>query len=82
MGDFDGPALIVWETADRAFKPELGRRLAGALREPRYVEVPEAKTFVMLDATDRLAAEILDSFYTTVASPGLAQEAVDHQPRP
>ena len=59
LDGFDGPALVVWGGADRAFKPELGRRLAGALRDARFVELAGAKTFVMLDATDRLAAEIL-----------------------
>ena len=62
LNAFPGPALVVWGAADRAFKPALGRRLAATLRDVHHVEVPGAKTFVMLDATDRVCAEMLDRF--------------------
>src|SRR5918996_5047704 len=55
---FDGPVAIVWGGADRAFKPELGRRLQHAFRDARFVEVPGARTLLPLDAPDVLVAEI------------------------
>lgn len=58
LKDFDGPVTVVWGADDRAFKPSLGRRLAEAFRNGRFVEVPGARTFVQLDAPDVLAHEI------------------------
>lgn len=58
---FDGPVSVVWGTADRAFKPSLGRRLAEAFGNGRFVEVPGARTFVQLDAPDVLAHEIAEA---------------------
>lgn len=55
---FDGPVRLVWGTADRAFKPSLGRRLQEAFQNAEFVEVPGAKTFVQLDAPDVLAEQI------------------------
>jgi pimeloyl-ACP methyl ester carboxylesterase len=58
LGRFPGPALVLWGTADRFFKLELGRRLADTFAHGRLVEVPEAATFVPHDAPARLAREI------------------------
>lgn len=55
---FDGTTTIVWGMADRAFRPELGRRLQGAFRNATFVEVPGARTFVQLDDPDLLADQI------------------------
>lgn len=67
LSRFDGPVVLVWGLADRAFTPKLGRRLQGAFRDARFVEVPEARTLVPLDAPDVLAAEI--ATVTTHPSP-------------
>ncbi len=55
---FKGPVSIVWGENDQAFTPELGRRLAAAFRDARFVLVPDARTLLALDAPDRFAAEI------------------------
>jgi pimeloyl-ACP methyl ester carboxylesterase len=56
---FAGPVTIVWGTADRAFTTKLGRRLQHAFRDARFVEVPNARTLVPLDAPRQLADAIL-----------------------
>ena len=56
---FAGPVTIVWGAADRAFTPELGRRLQRAFRQARLIEVPRARTLVCLDAPDALVDAIL-----------------------
>ncbi|MGH3680030.1 MAG: alpha/beta fold hydrolase [Natronosporangium sp.] len=58
LNQFDGPVVLVWGTADRVFKPELGRRLQQAFRSARFVDVPQARTLVALDAPDTLAEQI------------------------
>ncbi|NUR89986.1 MAG: alpha/beta fold hydrolase [Nonomuraea sp.] len=58
LKDFPGPVRIVWGTADRAFKPALGRRLREAFRDATFVEVSGARTFVQLDAPNELAHQI------------------------
>ncbi|MFD9949314.1 alpha/beta fold hydrolase [Nonomuraea sp. NPDC059023] len=58
LKDFPGPVRIVWGTADRAFKPALGRRLQRAFRDATFVEVPGARTFVQLDDPAALADQI------------------------
>lgn len=60
LTDFPRPVRIVWGTADRAFKPALGRRLQQAFRDAELVEVPGARTFVQLDAPEVLAEQIAD----------------------
>lgn len=55
---FDGPVKLVWGAEDRCFTPELGERLAAAFRDGDFVKVPGARTFVSLDAPERVAAEI------------------------
>jgi pimeloyl-ACP methyl ester carboxylesterase len=58
---FTGPVTIVWGTADRAFTTKLGRRLQHAFSDARFVEVPNAKTLVSLDAPGQLADAIAAS---------------------
>lgn len=65
MRDFPGPATLVWGMADRAFTPELGRRLAAAFGpDTRFVEVDGARTFVSLDAP-RAVVEAIDAIART-----------------
>lgn len=47
---FEKPVAVVWGQRDRAFTPALGRRLAAVFPNATLVEVPEARTFVSLDA--------------------------------
>jgi pimeloyl-ACP methyl ester carboxylesterase len=58
LGDFRGPALLVWGTADRFFKPALARRLRDAFADGRLVEIEGGRAFVPHDFPDRLAHEI------------------------
>jgi pimeloyl-ACP methyl ester carboxylesterase len=58
---FTGPVIIVWGTADRAFTTTLGRRLQRAFSDARFVEVPNARTLVPLDAPGQLADAIAAS---------------------
>jgi pimeloyl-ACP methyl ester carboxylesterase len=50
LGRFTKPVTIVWGQRDRAFTPALGRRLAALFENSTLIEVPDAKTFVSLDA--------------------------------
>lgn len=65
LGDFAGPARLVWGTADRCFTLESGRRLADAFADGQLIEVPNASTFVSVDAP----AAVVDAI---VAISGLA----------
>ncbi|CAN5664383.1 MAG: alpha/beta fold hydrolase [Ilumatobacteraceae bacterium] len=56
---FGGPVRLVWGADDPYFTLDLARRLAAAFGDAEVVEVPGARTFVPLDAPDRLAAEIV-----------------------
>jgi pimeloyl-ACP methyl ester carboxylesterase len=47
---FTEPVTLVWGQRDRCFTPSLGRRLAGVFSNGKLIEVPNAKTFVALDA--------------------------------
>ena len=58
LAQLDLPVLLVWGTGDRFFTLRHAQRLAGLLRDARIAEVPEAKTFVMHDAPERVASEI------------------------
>jgi pimeloyl-ACP methyl ester carboxylesterase len=58
LGAFTGPVRIVWGGADRAFSLDLGRRLQQAFADAEFIEVPDARTFVQLDAPDVLADQI------------------------
>ena len=59
LRDFTGPARIVWGTADRCFTLATGRRLAAAFANSELVEVPDASTFVSIDAPDAVADSIV-----------------------
>nr|WP_090342046.1 alpha/beta hydrolase [Mycolicibacterium malmesburyense]CRL72321.1 alpha/beta hydrolase [Mycolicibacterium malmesburyense] len=50
LPNFTKPVTLVWGQRDRAFTPALGRRLAALFPNSALVEVPEARTFVSLDA--------------------------------
>jgi pimeloyl-ACP methyl ester carboxylesterase len=58
LGDFRGPALLVWGTGDRFFKLEQANRLAGVFADARLAEVAGGRTFIPHDEPDRLAGEI------------------------
>ena len=59
LGDFAGPALLVWGAADRFFKREYAHRLRDTFTDARLVEIEKGRTFVPHDAPARLAAEIV-----------------------
>jgi pimeloyl-ACP methyl ester carboxylesterase len=58
LGNFDGPALLVWGAADRFFKLDFARRLASTFSDARLVEIENGRTFIPLDEPARLAEEI------------------------
>ena len=66
LARFDRPVLLAWGTADRFFKLEFGRRLAAAFPQARLVEIEGSRTFVPLDAPERLVDEIVGAFYPAV----------------
>ena len=57
---FAKPVTLVWGLADRCFTPSLGRRLAALFPNAAMVEVPDARTFVALDAP----AAVVDAIAT------------------
>ena len=61
---FTKPVTIVWGQRDRAFTPSLGRRLAALFPSSTLIEVPEARTFVSLDAP----AAVIDAIATVGAN--------------
>ena len=60
LREFTGPTRIVWGMSDRCFTLSSARRLADAFADARLIEVPEATTFVSIDAPDAVTAAILD----------------------
>ena len=58
LHSFGKPVLLLWGTADRFFKIDFARRLAAIFPNARLVEIDAARTFVSLDAPDRVAAEL------------------------
>lgn len=64
---FDGPVTLVWGAADRCFTTKLANRLQQQFQNASLVEIPGARTFVSLDAPERLADEIVKS--TSAPSP-------------
>jgi len=58
LGNFAGPALLVWGTADRFFKLDCARRLHITFANARLVEIEGGRTFIPYDEPARLAAEI------------------------
>jgi pimeloyl-ACP methyl ester carboxylesterase len=58
LGRFDGPALLLWGTADRFFKLDFARRLGNTFTDARLVEIENGRTFIPHDEPTRLANEI------------------------
>jgi pimeloyl-ACP methyl ester carboxylesterase len=63
MSRVDLPVTVIWGTADKVFKPALGRRLAGAFPNAEFIEVPGARTLLALDAPDALAEAIIATMH-------------------
>jgi pimeloyl-ACP methyl ester carboxylesterase len=55
---FAGRVTIVWGTAPPGFTTQLGRRLQHAFSDARFVEIPNARALVPLDAPGQLADAI------------------------
>jgi pimeloyl-ACP methyl ester carboxylesterase len=60
LRDFTGQALIVWGTADKFFPLADAERLAATLPEARVQRFEDCRTFVQIDAPERLATLIAD----------------------
>jgi len=58
LGDFDGPALLVWGAADRFFKLDFARQLGDTFADAKLVEIENGRTFIPHDEPVRLAEEI------------------------
>jgi pimeloyl-ACP methyl ester carboxylesterase len=58
LGNFDGPALLVWGAGDRFFKIDFARRLRDTFTDARLVEIENGRTFIPHDEPTRLANEI------------------------
>ncbi|HVY10281.1 MAG TPA: alpha/beta hydrolase [Mycobacteriales bacterium] len=56
----DVPVMLVWAEDDKAFPMKLARRLAALIPDCRLETVPDARTFVALDAPDVLVSLIED----------------------
>ncbi|MBX7449503.1 alpha/beta hydrolase [Mycolicibacterium sp. 3033] len=55
---FTKPVTIVWGAEDRCFTPELGRRLAALFPNSTVIDVPDATTFLPLDAPEAVSTAI------------------------
>jgi pimeloyl-ACP methyl ester carboxylesterase len=60
FGAFDKPVLVAWGVRDRFFPLTEGERLAGAFPRGRLERIDRARTFVQMDAPERLAELILE----------------------
>lgn len=58
IGQFEGPAMVVWAAEDRVMPVEHGRRLAELLPKSRFVEVRDSYTLIALDQPAEMAAAI------------------------
>ena len=67
LGEFHRPALIAWGTRDRFFPLSDAERLAQALPDSKLERIDNARTFVQLDAPERLA-ELIGAFVATPAT--------------
>jgi pimeloyl-ACP methyl ester carboxylesterase len=65
---FDRPALIVWGMRDKFFPVADAQRLAQTLPDARLERIDNARTFVQLDAPERLA-ELIGGFVASAAVP-------------
>ena len=59
FGQFSGPVRVLWGEADSMFRLTLGRQLAEAFSHATLATVPAGRTFLPLDAPDRVADEII-----------------------
>ena len=58
LGNFGGPALLVWGAGDRFFKLDYARRLRETFANARLVEIDKGRAFIPHDEPTRLANEI------------------------
>lgn len=61
----DVPTLMIWGARDRVIPVEHGRRAHGEIPGSRFVELPEAGHFPMLDAPQQLVRELIDFITST-----------------
>jgi pimeloyl-ACP methyl ester carboxylesterase len=67
LRSFDRPALIVWGLRDAFFPFSDAERLAGLFPDARLERVENARTFVQLDAPERVA-ELIGAFASAPAT--------------
>ena len=67
LRSFDRPVLLAWGVKDPFFRPRYARRLAGDIPNSRLEWIDGSKTFVPLDAPERLADLIADFVHSTEA---------------
>jgi pimeloyl-ACP methyl ester carboxylesterase len=72
LGAFDRPALIVWGMRDTFFAFSDAERLAATLPDARIESIENARTFVQLDAPERLAS-LIAGFAATPAAAGAGE---------
>jgi pimeloyl-ACP methyl ester carboxylesterase len=60
FGAFDKPVVIAWGLRDRFFPLAEGERLAAAFPRSRLERIDDARTFVQMDAPERLAELITE----------------------
>jgi len=66
---FERPAIILWGLRDVFFKVDDGERLVQTLPQARLETVDDARTFVQLDAPERVAELVLELALPEAASP-------------
>jgi len=64
IGTFPRPVLLAWGMDDEVFPAADARRLAHAFPKAVLIEIPQSKTYVMIDAPDRLA-QLISEFDKT-----------------
>lgn len=64
ISTFPRPVLLAWGKDDEVFPLADARRLANAFPKAVLIEVPRSKTYVMIDAPDRLA-QLISEFDRT-----------------
>jgi pimeloyl-ACP methyl ester carboxylesterase len=69
---FERPALIVWGMRDKFFKVTEAERLAALFPNARLERIEDSRTFVQMDAPDRLADLIAE--FASAPSPSSAPE--------
>jgi pimeloyl-ACP methyl ester carboxylesterase len=61
LHEFEGPAMVIWGRKDRFFKPAHAEQLTAEFKDGRLEWIEDARTFVMLDAPERVA-ELVGAF--------------------